>query len=355
MKIKFWKLLTVVCLITGSLYSKELLKTVGPNGNDAVSYKEINLSRSQTKAVKKKKLKAALLLHTSSDFTNSLIKGAKQTFKKLKIKVVSVADAGFDANKQKTDIENAMILNPDIIVTLVLDPVSGAAALRPAIEKGIKVVLISNLPKDFKHTKDYASIVTDDLFNMGKSVAEMMNAQLRGKGNVALMYHDASYYVTNQRDQAVKTVLTKKYPKIKIIVNKGIADPNDGETIASAIITQNPKVQAIYAPWDTIAEGVVAACRSAGRKDIKVFTMDLGETNVLDMAKRGNVAGIVADLPYELGVTVAKVGALATLGKETPPFITVPAIKITRKNLKKGWKESLKRPLPKSVMKALRK
>ena len=269
--------------------------------------------------------------------------------------MVLVTDAGFDANKQKTDIENAMILNPDIIITLVLDPVSGAAALKPAIKRGVKVVLISNLPKDFKHGKDYASIVTDDLFAMGKAVAQMMNDQLKGKGEVALMYHDANFYVTNQRDQAVQTVLERDYPGIKIIAKKGIANPNDGESIASAIITQNPKVKAIYAPWDTIAEGVVAATRSANRKDIKVYTMDLGENNVLDMAKKGNIAGIVADLPYELGATLAKVGALSVLGQKTAPFITVPAIKVVRDNLEAKWEQSLHRPLPKVVKKALRK
>jgi ribose transport system substrate-binding protein len=169
------------------------------------------------------------------------------------------------------------------------------------------------------------------------------------------MYHDASYYVTNQRDQAVKNVLEKNYPNIKIIANKGIANPNDGEAIASAIITQNPQVNAIYAPWDGIAEGVIAATKSANRKDIKVYTMDLGETNVLDMAKKRNMSGIIADLPYELGGTLAKIGALSAIGIQTPAFVTVPAIKISRDNLKSGWVKSLKRPLPKVVQKALSK
>lgn len=345
--------LSLSLMLSSLLGAASILKTKGPNGNNAVSYKEINISNDQKDQIRKKNLKAVLLLHTSSDFTNSIKLGVQESFKNLGIDLVLTTDAGFDSNKQRMDIETAMVLNPDIIITLILDPVSGAVALRPAIEKGIKIVLISNLPKDFKHLKDYASIVTDDLFGMGEAVAQMMNTQLKGKGNVALMYHDANYYVTNQRDQAVKSVLIKEYPGINIITSKGIANPSDAEAIAGAIITQNPNVNAIYAPWDSIAEGVVAAARSANRRDIKIYTMDLGEINALDMAKGRNISGIIADLPYELGETVAKVGALNVINIKTPPFITVPAIKISKDNLEEAWKESLKRDLPKSVKRAL--
>jgi ribose transport system substrate-binding protein len=258
-----------------------------------------------------------------------------------------------DPNKQRTDVETSLALNPDIIISLVLDPVSGAAAFRPAIKRGVKLVFISNLPSGFVHPRDYAGIVTDDLFGMGRSIAELIGNTLNKKGKVALMYHDANYYVTNQRDQAVKTVLKRNYPSIEIVAEKGVANPNDGEAIASAIITQYPTINAIYAPWDSIAEGVVAATRAAGRKDIKVFTMDLGASNGLDMAKGGNMSGIVADLPFSMGETLAKMGANAILKHYTPPFVIVPAIKVTKRNIKEKWVESLKREVPKEILDVL--
>ena len=329
-------------------------QTTGPAGNEPTDYREVKLSKDNIDAAKSHNLKIALLMHTSSDFTNSVIAGVKATAKKIGAEIVLVADAEFDANKQKTNIENALTLNPDIIITLILDPVSGAAALRPAIEQGVVVSLLSNLPDGFKHGKDYAAIVTDDLFNMGKSAAELIDDQLGGSGKVGLIYHDAAYYVTNQRDRAVKTVLLQKSPNIKIVSEKGIANPSDGELIASAMITRYPDIDAIYAPWDTIAEGVLAAVRANNKKNIKVFTMDLGATTVLDMAKDGNMKGIVADLPYELGATLTQAAVLQVLGKTPPPFITVPAIKVTKDNLEAGWEESLRRDLPIEVQNALK-
>ncbi|EOF1292603.1 hypothetical protein SFX37_004790, partial [Salmonella enterica subsp. enterica serovar Kentucky] len=92
----------------------------------------------------------------------------------------------------------------------------------------------------------------------------------------------------------------------------------------------------------------------AGRKDIKVITMDLGAANALDMAKQRNVAGIVTDLPYDLGQTLARMGALAKLEQPTPPFVTVGASAVTRDNLLDAWQQALRRPAPEAVQKALK-
>jgi len=40
----------------------------------------------------------------------------------------------------------------------------------------------------------------------------------------------------------------------------------------------------LYVTWEEVAEGILAACRAAKRPDIKIVTIDLGETTALDMA-----------------------------------------------------------------------
>ena len=343
------------CLSACIAEDAPILKTVGPQGEDPVPYTALTPTEAQLAEAKTRKLKGVLLLHQTTDFTNALQAGVKDAFARAGVTLAVTTDAEMDSNKQRTDIETALALKPDILITLVLDPVTGAVALRQAVDQGAKVALISNLPSGFVHGRDYAGIVTDDLFAMGEAVAEMMGDSLGGKGRVALMFHDANYYVTNQRDQAVQTVLKERYPGIEVVTLRGIANPSDGETLAGAILTQHPDVQAIYAPWDAIAEGVVAAARAAERRDLKVFTMDIGANNGLDLAKGGNIAGVAADLPYDLGVAVANMGILAALGEATPPFAVVPAIKIGRDNLVQGWKKSLNQEPPREIMDALRK
>jgi len=329
-------------------------QTVGPQGEKPVWYTDVKLTDAEKAKVRAGHYKAAYLLHTTADFTNALLAGAKDAFKDLGIELVVTTDAQMDPTKQKTDVETALALSPDIILTLVIDPVAGAEAFRPAVEKGVKLVFMSNLPAGYVQGKDYVGIVTDDLYGMGKAAAEMLADALGKKGNVAWIYHDASYYVTNQRDNAFKTVITQNYPDIKIVAEKGVANPADAESIASAIITQHPEINGFYVPWDTPAEGVVAACRAANRPDIKVVTLDLGANNGLDMVKGGNICGIAADLAYQLGYTKAVMGAYGVLGKAAPAFVIVPAIKVTKKTVVDGWRQSLHRDPPQAIMDALK-
>lgn len=330
--------------------SSEVLRTRGPNNEIPVSYEDVIINQKEIEKLKAMNLTAAVVMHMSSDWVNALVSGVESEFKKLNIKIISKTYANLDSNQQRVDIENVLILNPDIIISLVLDPVSGEETFRLALEKGVTLVFISNIPSNFTHPNDYASIVTDDLFGMGKNIAEMIGEDLNKKGKVALLYHDANFYVTNQRDRAVESVLKSKYPDIEIVAKKGIANQNDGEIIASSIITQYPDVNAIYAPWDTIAEGVVAAVR-VSKKDIKVYTMDIGATNTLELAKKGIVGGVVSDLPYELGQTLARVGGLSKLGKETPVFITVPSTKVRSENLLEKWNDIFKQEAPEKIKK----
>jgi ribose transport system substrate-binding protein len=339
---------------TGGSAETFVYETKGPGGEAPTGYQAVALSDEDSAAIKSGNYKAAILMHQLTDWVNAVIAGTRDTVAQLGVEGVAVTDAQMDANNQRTDIETALALKPNIIVTLVVDPVSGAVALRQAIGQGIKVVLISNLPSGFKHGADYAGIVTDDLFAMGQSVAQMIGDSLGGKGEVALMFHDADYYVTNQRDKAVEAVLRRDYPGIKIVAKQGIVNPNDGETITSAILTQHPNVNAIYAPWDSIAEGAVAAVRTSGKKNTGVFTIDLGASIAMDMVTGGSMKGIVADLPYVLGESLAKIGALSALGRNTPAFVTVPAIKITKDNIQTEWQRSLNRPLPVEIQQAIK-
>lgn len=329
----------------GEGYAQEkspvLTQTKGPQGEEPTWADQITLTDEEKAKIRSGNYKVAYLLHTSADFTNALTAGANDVFKDLNVEVVVTTDAGMDPTKQKTDVETALALKPNVILTLVIDPVAGAEAFRPAVEAGVKLVFLSNLPQGYVHGRDYVGIVTDDLFGMGKAAAEILADAMGAKGNVGWIYHDATYYVTNQRDQAFKTVIQQNYPEMKIVAEQGMVNPADGELIASAMLTQHPDLGGFFVTWDTPAEGVVAACRAAKRPDIKVVTLDLGASNGLDMAQGGNVVGAAADLAYKLGETMAKMGAYGLLEKQAPPFVIVPAIKVTKENLVEGWYESL--------------
>jgi ribose transport system substrate-binding protein len=339
-------------LLTGAMITAAQAQTVGPAGETATPSAEIKLSDSDIASLKGKGYKAALLWHTSSDFINAVSAGAKDEFAKAGVEVVVTTDAGFDAARQRSDIETALAAKPNVILALPLDPTTSAEAFRQAVTDGTKLVFLSNLPAGYKHGTDYAAIVTDDLFQMGKQAADALAKSIGGKGKVGYIFHDASYYVTNQRDQAFKTTIEKDYPDIKIVAEQGISDPARAEELANAMLLQNPDLDGIYVTWAEPAEGVLSALRGAGNTKTKVVTLDLSEPAALDMVKGGNVVALVADKAYELGQTMAATGLKALLGQETPAFIVAPALTVTKADVSEGWKQSLNRDAPQSLLDA---
>jgi ribose transport system substrate-binding protein len=327
-------------------------ETVGPGGEKATPSTDIKLSDAEIAKVKEGKYSAALLWHTSSDFVNAVTAGAKDEFAKLGVSVVAQTDAGFDAAKQKSDVETILAKKPSAILALPLDPVTSAEAFKPAVAGGVKIVLLSNKPKDFVQGKDYVTIVTDDLFQMGKHAADALAASIGKKGNVAWIYHDAAYYVTNQRDNAFKATIEQDYPDIKIVAKAGITDPARAEDIAHALLLKNPDLDGIYVTWAEPAEGVLSALRAAGNTKTKIVTLDLSEPIALDMVKGGNVVAIVADQAYELGRAMAEAAGYGLVNKAAPPFLVAPVLTVTKSNVAQGWQESLHRDAPKSVLDA---
>lgn len=351
--VKLTRLLSTA-LLAGSLLTAHaaFAQTVGPSGESATPSSAVTLSDADLASLKGKGYKAALLWHTSSDFVNAVSQGAKDEFAKAGVDVVATADAGFDAAKQRSDIETALTAKPNVILSLPIDPVTSAAAFKEATAAGVKLVLLSNLPKDYKAGTDYSAIVTDDLFAMGKNAADALAKAIGGKGKIGYIFHDATYYVTNQRDQAFKKTIETSYPDIKIVDSAGISDPARAEDIANAMLLKNPDLDGIYVTWAEPAEGVLSALRANSNTHTKVVTLDLSEPIGLDMAKGGNVSAIVADKAYELGQTMAVAGLKSLLGQPVPAFIVAPALTVTKDNLAQGWQDSLNRPAPQAVLDA---
>jgi ribose transport system substrate-binding protein len=334
-----------------SKYSAQYSK--GPNGEDTTPASQVTLTDDEIAKVKAGGHKAALLWAGAGEWYNGLTDGAKAEFDKLGIEVAATSDAQFDPAKQATDVETALALNPDIILTLVVDPVSGARAFQPAVDKGVVLVFADNGADGYVAGQQYVGIVTGNHFGMGRGSADLMAEALGGKGDIGFIYHDADYFVTNNRDRSFACWIQEKYPDIKIVAAGGFTEEPKTEEVASAMLVQHPEIKGIYVAWDVAAEGVIAALRAAGRSDVKVVTEDLGANNDLDMAMGGNMYGKTIDLPYDIGTTMVEMAAYKLLGKSAPPFVVVDLMKVKKDNLAEAWKRALNLTPPDDIMKAL--
>lgn len=338
----------------GSVIDKTLTATVGPNGEKPTPVSQLTLTSDDVAKLQAGHYTAAQLWHTSSQFVEAVQNGAAAEFQRLGITVVATTNANMDAGTQANQVQTAMAKKPNVIIGLPVDPTSAAAAFKPAVDAGTKLVFLSNVPKGYTYGKEYTSIVTDDLFDMGKRAAEALGHSLNGKGEVAIVYYNAQYYVTNQRDAAFRTTLKKEFPNIKIVAEQGFSDPNNATSIASALLTQHPKLAGIYTSWSQPAEGVLSALRTVGNTTTKVVTLDLDDPVVVDMASGGNTVAVVADKAYDVGKGMADAAAYALLGKTAPPFVVAGALTITKDTIPQGYQESLHTAVPDAVQKVLK-
>ncbi|OBZ07759.1 MULTISPECIES: substrate-binding domain-containing protein [Bacillales] len=332
------------------------VQDIGPNGEKAVSAKSLQLSEDELQKIKDGKFKAAIVMHYSgTDYMTAAVGAMENTFKKMGIEVVAVTDAQFKAEKQVNDIETVLAKKPDIMISVPVDAVSTASAYKKAVNQGVKLVFMDGAASGLIPGKDYISIVSGDNYGNGALAADIMAEKLGGKGKVGIVFHDVNFFVTKNRSDAFEARMKEKYPDIEIVAQGGITDPNKGEEVASAMLTRNPDINGIFAPWDVPAEGVMAAARTAGRNDLVVTTVDLGTNVAISIASDGIVRGLGAQLPYDQGVAQAILSGYALLGKEAPAYVASPAIKVTKENVLENWKLIYGADAPASVQDAMKK
>jgi len=211
------------------------------------------------------------------------------------------------------------------------------------------------MPSGFQQGKDYVGLVGDDLFGMGQKTAQGLAKTIGEEGDIGFLYFDANAYVVNQRDAAFRTTIEKEFPKIKIAATQGFSDPARAAQIASAMILQNPKLKAIYAPWAEPAAGVLQAIRTAHRTDIAVGTMDLSNTVAVSLVQGGAVKALTVDDPYSIGKSLVDEIGYSLLGKTAPAYIQVPAIAVTKESILDAYANSYHATPAPEVMQALGK
>jgi ribose transport system substrate-binding protein len=275
-----------------------------------------------------------------NDWANAQIAGLNAEFDRLGIEVIATTDANFNPATQVANIETVLAQDPDIIVSIPTDPVATASAYRKASDQGVKLIFMDNVPKDFVAGEDYVSMVSADNYGNGVTSAYLLARALGGKGTIGVIYHEADFFVTQQRYAGFTKTIADEFPDIEIVQKQGIAGPDfagDAQGVANAMLTKNPDLDGIWAVWDVPAEGVMAAARETGRTDIKIATEDLGTNVAIALAKNQMIVGLGAQLPYDQGVAEADLAALSLLGLEVPAYVALSSLPVDHKNVLEAW------------------
>ena len=321
---------------------QEKVLSKGPNGEEPSPASSVSLTAEEVERIRGLKAKAAIVMHYSrNDWSQAQIAGLTSQFDKMGIDIIAITDAGFNAQRQVLDIDTVVAQNPQIIVSIPIDPDITSQSYKNASQKGVKLVFMDNVPRGFEAGKDYVSVVSADNYGNGVASAHLMAKFLQSRGQIGLVYHAADFFVTRQRYEAFKKTITEDYPEIRIVAEQGVREPDfftDAYKAASVMLTSNPNLNGIWAVWDLPAGGVMSAARAARRDHLVITTIDLGLNVAVEMAgKNGLVKGVGAQRPYDQGVIEALLAGYGLLGKPAPAYVALPALPVTRDNLFDAW------------------
>lgn len=321
-----------------------------PDGPPAASPDALKLSDADIAKLKDGKFTAGLVMHTmDAGWPQLQVAGITNTLKEYGIDVVATTDAKFQPGQQISDLEQMIARKPDVIFSIPIDPKSEAEAYKKAAAAGIKLVFMDNVPVDMAPGKDYVTVVaSDNEKNAYFAAQELVNA-IGGKGQVGIitLVYDYYYSVAARKVGAQKAFA--EHPDIKVADVGTFTAPEKAYEVATAMLTANPDMKGIFVAWDTPAQQVLAAAKTLGR-DIVITTNDIASDSALNVA-RGEFLAVGAQRPYDQGVAEAKAAAMALLGKEVPPYVSVPTLRVKKIDLLSALKLVTKEDPPASVVK----
>lgn len=323
---------------------------VGPNGEPAASPDDVAISDADGEKIRAGKFKVAIVFQFSGDWPNGQTRGLTDEFDKYGVEVISNTEANFKVDRQIANIQNAIQLSPDGIVSIPVDDVATAPAYKKVGQAGIKLVFMDNAAKGLEAPEDYQAVISADSQGNGQIAAAKLACYIPEGGTIGIIDFGITFFVTNERTKGVTDWFAENRPDVEI-KQADFTDPNQAGDVAANFLTANPDVQGVFAVWDGPAQGVISALRSQGR-NIPVTTIDLGDQAAIDSATGEYLKGVGAQRPYDQGVAEARALMLAMIGKDVPAWIGVPSLAVIQSNLLQAYQDAWQKEPPAAVVEA---
>lgn len=247
----------------------------------------------------------------SNPFFVTLAEGAEAKAEEMDAELI-VVDAGDDAAKQTSDIEDLISKNISVLIVNPVDSDAVAPAVETAISKGIKVIAVDRVVNGVEVD---CSIASDNV--AGAAMATEYLVELVGEGaEVAELEGVTGASATIDRGEGFHSVADEK---LNVVAKQTASfDRAEGMSVMENILQAQPNVKGVFAHNDEMALGALEAI---GDKDIVVIGFDATDDALASIAE-GGMAATIAQQPDLMGATAVetalKLIAGETVEKELP-------------------------------------
>ena len=249
----------------------------------------------------------------NNPFFVTLTEGAKKAASEKNVELV-VVDAGDDAAKQTSDIEDLVSRNVGVLIVNPVDSDAVAPAVKSAMSQGIKVIAVD---RGVNGVDVDCQIASDNV--AGARMATEYLMELVGEGaKVAELQGVPGASATIDRGEGFHQVADKSLQ----VAASQTANFNraEGMTVMENILQSDGTIKGVFAHNDEMALGAVEAVVASG-KDIKIVGFDATD-DAQKAVKDGKMAATVAQKPDKMGETAigtaVKIMAGETVEKSIP-------------------------------------
>ena len=205
------------------------------------------------------------------------------------VEVIST-DAGFDAAKMSSDIEDLIAKGVDGLIISAGPTETIPAALIAIEEAGIPVVFVDRLWQNTNLSTPWNWVgAQNDV--MGREIGEHMEQHLGGNGHVLIIKGGpADNSIGIARTKAFKEAVSSS-PNLKLTVAPGFGGwgVDGGYKVMSDMLALHEKIDAVFCENDSMCLGAQKAAQDAERSSEMVFgASDAGKDTLREMMRDGS-------------------------------------------------------------------
>lgn len=283
------------------------------------------------------------------DHTAQFLAGAKQEGESMGFKVDTFSANG-DTAKFHDAIAQAMEKNYDGVIISHGDDAATVDDVKKLRDKGIPVVTFDSTPDLSK--VDGVTMTSQDDKELAQLALYSMNKQLNGSGNIIYLWVDG--FPPMVARNGVYQEFLKSNPGVKELDRFGVVASDTSvqtQNAVAAMLTKHEKgkIDAIFATWDAFAIGAARAVKEAGRDEIKIYGIDVSNSDLQLMQEEKSPWETTAAVdPKVIGAVNLRLLAKKIAGEETPQTFQLKPVLISKDELKGGQvnMESLNQIIP---------
>jgi ribose transport system substrate-binding protein len=254
------------------------------------------------------------------------------------IKEVIITDAGGDANKQISDIEDLVTRKVDVLLVAPASDTALTPAVEQAIAAGIPVIVFNS---DMQSDK-VAARALPPYHEWARLTADWLGKTMEGKGDVIALRGIAGLAAEADEWAGVEEAL-KNYPDINIICTEYADWAYDkAKTAVANCLANHPDVNGVLSIGDAMTWAAAETLKDQGYDVTQIPMIGIGGSNGFLKYWQANDlnAYVIAD-PTDIGVTALKAALDLLQGKPIQANLAPSQYDIYSSNLEEFVKPDL--------------